>query len=172
MAIHSPFKERLESPLVETWLLSQQVSDTVLKSTELGAEAKGSLVLELEDLTLETQDAKPAVSESEDLPTKFQLSLASSRMVKNQPYDLGKRLSNFSSCIFTLSLNNNDVLQYRRTGGRYIFPFGSSYYGCGDICGVAETGWFVRFESDLETQKLVQKLTQRTQVQLLMGKRM
>ncbi|GKB59129.1 hypothetical protein Tco_0915315 [Tanacetum coccineum] len=37
------------------------VSDTVLKSTELGAEAKGSLVLELEDLTLETQDAKPVV---------------------------------------------------------------------------------------------------------------
>ncbi|GJV65566.1 hypothetical protein Tco_1476394 [Tanacetum coccineum] len=45
----------------------------------------------------------------------------------------------------------------------------SSKWLC-DIVGVAETGWFVRFESDLETQKLVQKLTQRTQVQLLMGK--
>ncbi|GJQ94722.1 hypothetical protein Tco_0594769 [Tanacetum coccineum] len=40
---------------------------TFLKSTELEAEAKCSLVLELEDLTLETQDAKPVVSESEDL---------------------------------------------------------------------------------------------------------
>ncbi|GKG05904.1 hypothetical protein Tco_0325990, partial [Tanacetum coccineum] len=45
-------KEKLESSLVEF---------------DLGAEAKGSLVLELEDLTLETQDAKPVVSESEDL---------------------------------------------------------------------------------------------------------
>ncbi|GKG53119.1 hypothetical protein Tco_0552387, partial [Tanacetum coccineum] len=43
------------------------VSDTVLKSTELGAEVRGSLVLELEDLTLETHDAKLVVSESEDL---------------------------------------------------------------------------------------------------------
>ncbi|GKG37660.1 hypothetical protein Tco_0456883, partial [Tanacetum coccineum] len=43
------------------------VSDIVLKSIELGVEAKGSLVLELEDLTLETQDAKPVVSESKDL---------------------------------------------------------------------------------------------------------
>ncbi|GJV08257.1 hypothetical protein Tco_1345913 [Tanacetum coccineum] len=49
-------KEKLESSLVELGCWSA-VSETVLKSVELGAEAKGSLVLELEDLTLETQDA-------------------------------------------------------------------------------------------------------------------
>ncbi|GKG42238.1 hypothetical protein Tco_0476536, partial [Tanacetum coccineum] len=42
------------------------VFDTILKSTELEAEAKCSLVLELKDLTLETQVAKPVVSEFED----------------------------------------------------------------------------------------------------------
>ncbi|GKF78603.1 hypothetical protein Tco_0234171, partial [Tanacetum coccineum] len=39
----------------------------VFKSTELEAEDNWSLVWRLEDLTLETQDAKPMVSESEDL---------------------------------------------------------------------------------------------------------
>ncbi|GKG14439.1 hypothetical protein Tco_0354039, partial [Tanacetum coccineum] len=39
----------------------------VCKSTGLEAEANGSLVLELEVWTLETQDAKSVVSESEDL---------------------------------------------------------------------------------------------------------
>ena len=52
--------------MVELGLWSA-VFDTVLKSTELGVEAKDSSVLVLEELTLETQDAKPVVSESEDL---------------------------------------------------------------------------------------------------------
>ncbi|GKB53335.1 hypothetical protein Tco_0904088 [Tanacetum coccineum] len=53
-----PLKEKLEASLVELGCWSA-VSDIIWKVTELGAEAKGSLVLELEDLTLETQDAKP-----------------------------------------------------------------------------------------------------------------
>ncbi|GJU09248.1 hypothetical protein Tco_1125678 [Tanacetum coccineum] len=56
-------KEKLESSLVELGCWSA-VSDTILKSTELGAEAKGSLVLKLEDLTLETQLKSQWVSES------------------------------------------------------------------------------------------------------------
>ncbi|GKG41852.1 hypothetical protein Tco_0473603 [Tanacetum coccineum] len=49
-------------------LYFRAVSDNVWKATELGAEAKGSLVLELEDLTLETQDAKPVISECNSSP--------------------------------------------------------------------------------------------------------
>ncbi|GKE99966.1 hypothetical protein Tco_0023317, partial [Tanacetum coccineum] len=53
-------KEKLGSSMVELDFWSS-VFDTVLKSTELEAEAKCSLVLEVEELTLETQDAKPVV---------------------------------------------------------------------------------------------------------------
>ncbi|GKF78413.1 hypothetical protein Tco_0233981, partial [Tanacetum coccineum] len=59
-------KEKLELSLVELGCWSA-VFDNVWTATELGTEAKGSLVLELEVWTLETYDAKPVVSDSEDL---------------------------------------------------------------------------------------------------------
>ncbi|GJY94720.1 hypothetical protein Tco_0511081 [Tanacetum coccineum] len=103
--------------------------------------------------------------------------LASSRLMKISTCDSQKRLE--AILFLLLSLFEQQCLSSISWHTSHIHPSLSKeilhYYlrqWLCDIVGIAiETVCFVRFES-LEIQMLVQRLTQRTQVQMLIGKRM